>query len=78
MGDGNEGGREGVWGFGDGDGDGGLFLEILGINELGRVGNGSMYHALPVRLIFLEMPESCQSKLIRSERTNEQTSFFET
>lgn len=26
----------GFWGFGDGDGEGGLFLEISGINELGQ------------------------------------------
>lgn len=35
--------REGVWGFGGlvmdfSDGEGGIFLEILGINELGRLG----------------------------------------
>lgn len=47
------------------------------MNELGRVGNGSMHHAPPVRLVFLEMLESCQSNPIRSERMNEQTSFLE-
>lgn len=66
--------------LGDGDGEGGIFLEILGINELGRVGNGSMHHAPPVRLVFLEMLESSQSNPIQSgqnERTNEQPSVFE-
>lgn len=47
------------------------------MDELGRVGNGSMHHALPVRLAFLEMPESFQSNPIRSERMNEQTSFLD-
>lgn len=60
-----------VMDFDDGDGEGGLFLEILGINELGRVGHGSMHHAPPVRLVFLEILESSQSNPVRTnERTN--------
>lgn len=46
------------------------------MNE-GSFGKGSMYHAPTVRLVFLEMLESSQSNPIRSERTNEQTSFLE-
>lgn len=48
------------------------------MNELGRVGNGSMYHAPPVRLVFLEMLESSQSNSIQSgqtERTNKHHSW---
>lgn len=42
------------------------------MNE-GSFVNGSMHHALPVRLVFLEMLESSQSNPIqsgRNERTN--------